>query len=117
MVPGGITGYSGYVTTGQWFVDRVGTRWFFDSGALCLDFGYTGDYGYGVPAWERLHSPADLTRWLTERFGAMAAPASHAEFDDALRLRTAITAVARSMADDDRPRPAAIDDINHFSDG
>jgi predicted RNA-binding Zn ribbon-like protein len=100
------------VQTGQWFVDSAGTRWFFDSGALSLDFGYTGDYGYDNPAWERLHRPADLTAWLTGRFGTLTAPATATGFADALRLRRAISSVARALADDDRPDPADIDAIN-----
>jgi predicted RNA-binding Zn ribbon-like protein len=103
--------------TGQWFVDYAGTRWFFDSGSLALDFGYTGDYGYGKPVWERLHSAADLTAWLTERFGPFAAPATEAEFADALRLRMAITATARALADNARPDPADVDTINEVAAG
>jgi predicted RNA-binding Zn ribbon-like protein len=105
------------VATGQWFVDSVGTRWFFDSGALCLDFGYTGDHGYGVPSWERLHGPNDLTAWLTERFGTLSSPVTPREFAEALRLRSAVTAVARSLADIQRPGPQAVDVINEFADG
>ena len=54
--------------TGQWLVSARGHRWFFDSGALSLDFAYTGDWGFGVPEWERLHGVDDLARWLDERF-------------------------------------------------
>lgn len=100
------------MATGQWLVDSVGTRWFFDSGALSLDFGYTGDYGYNVPAWEQLHSPEDLAEWLIERFGAPPAAVTAAEFADALRLRAAITSVARAVADGIPPTPADIDLIN-----
>ena len=102
--------------TGQWFVDNAGTRWFFDSGALSLDFGYTGDYGYDNPAWERLHRAADLTVWLTGRFGRLA-PATSAEFADALSLRRAISAVARSLADDRQPDPTDVDLINDVAVG
>ena len=84
-------------------------------GALSLDFGYTGDYGYDHPAWEQLHCSADLTAWLTGRFGRVAAPATSAEFADALRLRMAVTAMARSLADDGRPDPTDIDAINDFA--
>jgi hypothetical protein len=44
--------------TGQWLMASDGTRWFFDSGALCLDFGYTEGFGHRVPTWEHLHAPA-----------------------------------------------------------
>lgn len=103
------------MSTGQWFTDSVGTRWFFDSGALALDFGYTGDYGYDNPAWERLHSRDDLTAWLTDRFGTLRAQPTDAEFVDALRLRAAICAAARSLADGSQPDPADVDVINAFA--
>ncbi|GII55845.1 hypothetical protein Pth03_42340 [Planotetraspora thailandica] len=103
--------------TGQWLIDRAGTRWFFDSGSLALDFGYTGDYGYGNPAWERLHSPADLTAWLTERFGPLAAAVTEDEFGDALLVRAAITATARALAVEAQPNPRDIDHINEVAAG
>lgn len=93
-------------------VDRVGTRWFFDSGSLALDFGYTGDYGYGVPEWERWHGSADLTDWLTERFGELDAPATAAEYAAARRLRTAVSQIARAVADGEAPQPQHIDLVN-----
>jgi predicted RNA-binding Zn ribbon-like protein len=103
------------MTTGQWLVDKQGTRWFFDSGALSLDFGYTGDYGYGVPAWEHLHRAEDLTAWLAGRFGKLRATVTPAEFTDALRLRAAITGVARALAGGQRPEPTDVDTINAFA--
>lgn len=105
------------MATGQWFVDSKGTRWFFDSGALSLDFGYTGDYGYDIPAWEQLHSADDLGGWLTGRFGALQAAVTAAQFTDALRLRAAITSVARAAADGVQPRPTDIDLINDVAAG
>jgi predicted RNA-binding Zn ribbon-like protein len=114
---GRVTGYSGYVSTGVWLTDNEGTRWFFDSGALSLDFGYTGDYGYDRPAWEQLHGPDDLTAWLTGRFGALRAPATDAMLAEAFRLRAAITGVARALADGQRPHPGAIDTINAYAAG
>ncbi len=101
--------------TGQWLVDRLGTRWFFDSGALSLDLGYTGDYGFGVAEWEHLHGPADLTGWLTERFGELARPVTPAGFAKALRLRAAITGTARAVCAGERPKPADVDLINDFA--
>ena len=74
-------------------MDRAGHRWFFDSGALSLDLGYTGPFDTGVEAWERLHSAADLAGWLTERFGAPF-EVSEAEYDRARRLRAAIVHAA-----------------------
>jgi predicted RNA-binding Zn ribbon-like protein len=100
---------------GQWLVDRVGTRWFFESGALSLDFGYTGDYGYGVAEWEHLHRPDDLTEWLTGRFGVLSRPVTQAEFARALQFRAAITGTARALAGNGRPSPPDIDLINEFA--
>ncbi|GIH08514.1 hypothetical protein Rhe02_65810 [Rhizocola hellebori] len=102
---------------GTWLVDKAGTRWFFESGALSLDFGYTGDYGYGVAAWEHLHQPGDLTEWLTERFGELSRPVTQAEFARALVLRAAITGIARALAGDEQPSPPDIDLINEIGSG
>lgn len=101
--------------TGQWLVGSDGRRWFFDSGSLALDFGYTGDYGYGVPAWERLHAPADLSAWLADRFGPLDGEVSRTQLAEALRLRAVITRIARALADGGAPRPDDIDDLNIFA--
>lgn len=101
--------------TGQWLVGRDGRRWFFDSGSLALDFGYTGDYGYGVPEWERLHTPADLSAWLTDRFGPLVTPASDADLAEALRLRAVIVRMARCLADGRPPAPQDIDELNSLA--
>lgn len=93
-------------------VDNVGTRWFFDSGSLALDLGYTGDYDYGRPEWERWHEPADMTDWLTQRFGDLDAPASEADYATARRLRAAISRIARAVADGETPDPQDVDLVN-----
>ena len=54
--------------TGQWFVSGEGTRWWFDYGAVALDFAYTGSMGDN-PAWERWHAPGDAVAWFEERYG------------------------------------------------
>ncbi len=100
------------MSTGQWFTDRIGTRWFFDAGALGLDFAYTGDFGYSNPSWERLHTPLDLTAWLTERFGPLSSPATPADLASARRLRDAITAIARAVAANMSPQSEPIDVLN-----
>ncbi len=101
--------------TGQWLAPPDGRVWWFDSGALCLDFGYTGDYGYGVPAWEQLHSAADLDTWLGERFGPPARSSTARDYREALRLREAITATARRATEGLPPTPAAVDVINDWA--
>jgi predicted RNA-binding Zn ribbon-like protein len=100
------------MSTGQWIVSPDGVRWFFDSGSLALDFAYTGDYGQGVPEWERLHSPEDLTGWLDDRLGPLAAGAGKADFVAGLRLRAAISRVALGVADGKRLASKDIDAVN-----
>ena len=110
--------------TGQWLTGSDGVRWFFDSGALSLDFAYTGDFGFGVAAWERWHRAEDLGEWLTERF-AGTAPARRiardealfgdALFDDALALRAAVSRLARAAAEGIAPSPQEVDTINEWA--
>lgn len=92
--------------------DATGTRWHFDSGSLALDFGYTGDWGYGVPDWERLHSPADLESWLVERIGPLAEDVTDKHLRTARRLRGSVTALAIAAADGTRANPDDVDRIN-----
>lgn len=76
-----------------------GHRWHFESGSLALDFGYTGDYGYDQPGWERLHEPGDLQAWVESRFGSLDAPVTAEQFLRALTVRRAITTLAHAAAD------------------
>lgn len=98
--------------TGQWLVASDGRRWFFDSGALCLDFGYTGDFGYGVAAWESLGTPADLDVWLTGRFGPPQHASDGSDHAAAIHLRAAITSTARRVSAGASPAPKDVDAIN-----
>jgi predicted RNA-binding Zn ribbon-like protein len=100
--------------TGQWFASSEGTRWWFDSGALSLDFAYTGSMADN-PAWERLHAPQDLAAWLDGRFERLDAEASQRELVDALALRAAIGSVARALTDDRHLAADDIDTINLFA--
>ncbi|MGO0577335.1 CGNR zinc finger domain-containing protein [Ornithinimicrobium panacihumi] len=103
--------------TGQWLIGSDGVRWFFDSGALSLDFGYTGDYGHGVKAWEHLHAPADLASWLHTRF-ISEIPDGHTVdvnpelFAQALRLRAAITRIARAITEHEKAQASDVDAVN-----
>lgn len=101
--------------SGQWFIDSIGARWYFEPGALCLDFAYTGDFGYHNPAWERLHSPADLNAWLVERHGPLRKVADANDLLGAGELRSAITGIARARADDAAPDPGQIDVLNSWA--
>jgi predicted RNA-binding Zn ribbon-like protein len=93
-----------------------GHRWFFDSGSTALAFAYSGDFDYGVPQWESLHEPDDLDNWLAGRFGQPATPTDAAVFGRALMLRSAISAVARAIADGQIPGSPDVDVINESAD-
>jgi predicted RNA-binding Zn ribbon-like protein len=115
---------------GQWFVSQSGVRWFFDSGAVSLDFavlgGYGDDAGLGPaaglpgPEWDGLLLPADLDAWLSERFDGLGVPgtatptATARELQDARGLRDAIARLSVAAADGHRPEPTGVggDDID-----
>ncbi|CAL9562735.1 hypothetical protein SUDANB121_04689 [Nocardiopsis dassonvillei] len=82
--------------TGQWMDSRDGQRWWFDSGAISLDFAYTGGFD-GPPEWERWHGPADLEEWWRERFGARVA-VDEAGYRKARELRGAIARGAMAVS-------------------
>ena len=100
--------------TGQWFRSSAGTRWWFDSGANCLDFAYTGALGEN-PAWEQLHSPDDLARWLQTRFKQVDATGTERELVDAIALRAAIARVAIVGAARTAATADDIDTINLYA--
>ena len=99
---------------GQWFVSSEGTRWWFDSGALSLDFAYTGSMSDN-PAWEHWHAPADLHSWLGERFERYDDEPVDRDLIDAKALRDAIARLALAAADDEPPSPDDIDTVNLFA--
>ena len=78
--------------TGQWFVSSQGTRWWFDSGAIALDFAYTGSMG-DHPAWERWHHPGDAAGWFEERCGVRVRVTA-AGLSRAKELRDAVATLA-----------------------
>ncbi|TQL45058.1 putative RNA-binding Zn ribbon-like protein [Homoserinimonas aerilata] len=98
------------MTTGQWLANPDGTRWFFDSGALSLDFGLGG-----VDVREQFASPADLVEWLAERFERVEKKASTGELRDAVLLREAIASAARAVALGGAPTRDDVDTINLFA--
>jgi predicted RNA-binding Zn ribbon-like protein len=102
--------------TGQWFASSDGTRWWFDSGSVALDFAYTGGFS---ERWESLHRPADLAGWLSGRFPELADfdPTAVGERDltDAKGLRDSLAALARA-ASRSEPAPAGdVDVVNLFA--
>jgi predicted RNA-binding Zn ribbon-like protein len=102
------------MSTGQWFTSREGIRWWFDSGAVSLDFAYTGSMADN-PAWERLRTPNDLAGWLVDRFERVDAKATERELLDALELRSAVAAVAHALNEKRAPDVDHIDTINLFA--
>ncbi len=101
--------------TSAWLDSSDGRHWRFDPGSLSLAFAYTGDFGYGVPAWEQLHSCTDLDAWLAERFGALLHPCEETDFTGAHELRMAISASARRAAAGDVLDPTDVDTINAWA--
>jgi len=95
-------------TTGQWFRSGDGHQWWFDSGALSLDFAYSGAMGDN-PEWEDLNSPDDLSSWLEGRFPDLLTAATDRDLTDAVALRSAI---ARSAMAASREEPPAADDVD-----
>lgn len=96
------------MTTGQWLASGDDTRWFFDSGALSLDFRYTGAEG-DTAGWEQLASPADLLSWLSPRARQLDPAVSERDLADALLLRAAI---ARAVAAVNARATIPADDID-----
>jgi predicted RNA-binding Zn ribbon-like protein len=101
------------MVTGQW-LDSHGTRWWYDSGALSLDFAHTGLTG-GPEHWEQLRSPDDLAAWLAERFERLAADATDRDLADARALRAAIYRLARAQADGTELQADDVDTVNLFA--
>jgi predicted RNA-binding Zn ribbon-like protein len=102
------------MNTGQWFRSSEGTGWWFDSGALCLDFAYTGSTGSN-PDWEQFRAPSDLGVWLAGRFDRATAVATEGDVVDALALRSAIANIAHAMSDSREPSSDDIDTINLYA--
>ncbi len=104
-----VTVDTGYMdtATGQWLDAGDGIRWWFDSGALALDFAWTGPVnGEHV---ETLQSPGDLASWLAERFPRLDPSLGERELSDALMLRAAIAGLAVGRVEE---RPTAASDID-----
>lgn len=88
-----------------------GARWWFDSGALALDFAYTGAVGDR----ERWHSPDDLAAWLGERFDEVDAAATERDYTDARALREAIGRIATAISRGAEPDGEHVDVVNLFA--
>ncbi|MEV4224959.1 ABATE domain-containing protein [Nonomuraea sp. NPDC049725] len=99
--------------TGRTLHDPKGGSFWFDAGAVCLDFAHTGGEGpYAV--FESLHEPADLAEWLAHPpiAAVMTVPLTARELTSAKALRQAIWDAAHARAAH-QPLPAeAIETIN-----
>ena len=98
-----VTDYIGYMDatdgrpTGQQMTMGDGRTWWFDSGALSIDFAYTG--AMDGPGSETLHAASDLAAWLVGRFPEVADVTSERDLIDARALRGSLAraAIARSL--------------------
>jgi predicted RNA-binding Zn ribbon-like protein len=99
---------------GQWLTGGDGHTWWFDSGALAIDFAYTGGFGRR-PEWEHLHTPADLAEWLEGRFAEVDGDVTDRDLVDAKTLRDAIARAVVAASHDHRADPADVDLINLFA--
>ncbi|MDI6100352.1 CGNR zinc finger domain-containing protein [Actinoplanes sp. NEAU-A12] len=88
-----------HYATGRLLHDPKGGSFWFDAGAVCLDFAHTGGEGrYAV--FETLHEPGDLTAWLAQAPPAavLTAPATARDLSAAKALRQAVWATAHARA-------------------
>lgn len=86
-------------TTGRVLHDPKGGSFWFDAGAVCLDFAHSGGEGrYAV--FETLHEPPDLGEWLAEPplAAVMTVPVTTRELAAAKALRQAIWDAAHAQA-------------------
>ena len=105
------------IPVGHWLVSAEGTRWWFDSGSLALDFATTGAIGgTGIAARaDRLHTPDDLSTWLRERYPVAIGVARTRDLFDAISLRDAIGLMAIRASRGESPAPADIDVVNLYA--
>ena len=85
--------------TGRVLEDPKGGSFWFDAGAVCLDFAHTGGEGrYAV--FESLHRPGDLGDWLAQPplAAVLTSPVTARELTAAKALRQAIWETAHAQA-------------------
>jgi predicted RNA-binding Zn ribbon-like protein len=85
--------------TGRVLTDPKGGSFWFDAGAVCMDFAHTGGEGqYAV--FETLHEPADLAGWLAQPplAATMTVPMTVRDLTAAKALRQAIWDAAHARA-------------------
>ncbi|MBB5632956.1 putative RNA-binding Zn ribbon-like protein [Cryobacterium mesophilum] len=99
--------------TGQWLEPVDGVRWWFDAGALALDFAWTG--AVNGEHRETLYAPADLGAWLLERFPRADSSIGERELSDALMLRAAIVGLASGAIAGEQAAASDVDIVNLFA--
>jgi predicted RNA-binding Zn ribbon-like protein len=99
--------------TGRLLHDPKGGSFWFDAGAVCLDFAHTGGEGqYAV--FESLHEPADLAEWLAQPplDAVMTVPMTVRDLTAAKTLRQAIWDAAHACAARRQPPTESVATIN-----
>jgi predicted RNA-binding Zn ribbon-like protein len=99
--------------TGRQLTDPKGGSFWFDAGAVCLDFAHTGGEGpYAV--FESLHQPQDLADWLAPPplAAVLTVPATAGDLIAAKALRQAIWETAHEQAAGRPLNPAAVEVLN-----
>jgi predicted RNA-binding Zn ribbon-like protein len=114
------------IPTGQWFSgdfvageDARGDatahaiqRWWFDSGSVALDFAYAGGFGDGP---DSITNPAELGRWLVERFPGVDAEPTERDLVDGRALQRAVATISRGVSAGVVPAAADVDVVNLFA--
>jgi predicted RNA-binding Zn ribbon-like protein len=92
--------------TGRLLHDPNGGSFWFDAGAVCLDFAHAGGEGQ-YAKFEMLHEPADLAEWLAQPplAAVVTVPVTAGDLAAAKVLRQAIWDAAHAQAAG-RPLPA-----------
>jgi predicted RNA-binding Zn ribbon-like protein len=102
--------------TGRVLHDNRGGSFWFDAGALCLDYAHAGGAGR-YAAFELLHQPADLAEWLAQPplAAVMTAPVTAGDLAAAKVLRQAIWDAAHDQAAGRPLSAGAVRAINRFA--
>ena len=102
--------------TGQWMTGADDRRWWFESGALAIDFAYTGRVGDDpARAIDAIDRPADLGAWIGERFEQFDGQVGEHELRDALLFRDALARTVHAASAGRAPEPGDVDTINLFA--
>jgi predicted RNA-binding Zn ribbon-like protein len=89
-----------------------GTRWWFDAGAISLDFAHTGGFEASP---DLLRTTDDLASWFVARFAGLDATCHSRDLTDARALRSAIARLARVTVLDAAPDESDVDIVNLFA--